>query len=380
MGEYTGEFTKVAFEAVADCRIYAGDNRVTLPNIGAGSVHCVVTSPPYYAQRDYGGESDQIGREQTPEEYVAQIVKVMDEVRQTMRRDATLWLNLGDKFIDGHLLGMPWRVAFAMKAAGWILRSDIIWHRTNAMPSGQRDRPTCNHEYIFLFAREKNYFYDDVAIREPAAPGAVKFSGNTGPKTSRYNPTDRSDAGNKNHTPTDDRTKRTVWPVPTAIEKEDHFAVFPRNLIMPCILAGTSEFGCCMKCGSPYVRVTERERVPTRPGHDTKVSGDSEKEGNRDPQRHVTEVTTLGWQKNCACDTDKVKPCVVLDPFGGLFTTACAAISRKRRAIVCELNPKYIEIGKRKLMKAFRERSQTGLQSEVLYKPEKPPVKKGFEL
>ena len=312
-------------EVVHGCRIYIGDNRLIMPTLPHSSVHCVVTSPPYYNQRDYG-HAGQIGLEKTPQEYIDQLVKLFREVRLVMRRDATLWLNLGDKYIDGQLLGMPWRVALALQADGWILRSDIIWHRVNAMPGSQHDRPSCNHEYMFLLAREKNYYYDDVAIREPT--------------------TDASG----------DRTKRTVWPVPVASEKEGHFAVFPPALVLPCILAGTSEHGCCAACGMPWQRDVERARVATRPGLETKATGDSAKEGNRDPQRHVTEIRTLGWRQGCKCATQERKPAIVLDPFGGSGTTACVAVANGRRAVLCELNPMYVEIAKRKLAKAIRRR------------------------
>lgn len=340
-------------ETIHGCRIYCGDNRVILPSLPHSSVHCVVTSPPYFNQRDYGNEK-QIGLEKTPDDYVAELVRVFREVRMVMRRDATLWVNIGDKYanddkwggstsgkhtpeLHGHgpdrrkittgmgsknLLGVPWRFAFAMQADGWILRSDIIWHRTNAMPQSMHDRPSCNHEYLFLFAREPRYFYDDVAIREPG-------------------------------TDAKGRTKRSVWSIPVAAEKEQHFACFPPKLVEPCILAGTSSHGCCKACGAPYVRQVERDRIPTRPGNDSKLTGDNKVDGNRDKERHVSEVRTLGWEKSCKCPGDERKPAIVLDPFAGSFTSCATAVALNRRAVGIELNPEYVEIGKRKLGKSI---------------------------
>lgn len=308
-------------ETVHGCRIYCGDNRVILPSLPHSSVHCVVTSPPYFNQRDYGNEK-QIGLEKTPDAYIAELVQVFRHVRLAMRRDATLWVNIGDKYVDRNLLGIPWQFAFAMQKDGWLLRSDIIWHRTNAMPQSMHDRPSCNHEYMFLFARETGYFYDDVAIREPG-------------------------------TDAKERTKRSVWSIPVASEKEQHFACFPPKLVEPCILAGTSSHGCCKACGSPYVRQVERDRIPTRPGNDSKLTGDNKVDGNRDKERHVSEVRTLGWEKSCKCPGDERKPAIVLDPFAGSFTTCAVAVALNRRAVGIELNPEYVEIGKRKLGKSI---------------------------
>jgi DNA modification methylase len=149
-----------------DFTLYVGDVRDVLRELPAESVHCVVTSPPYFSLRDYG-VTGQIGLERTLDEYVAEMVGVFQEVRRVMRYDATLWLNLGDAFGDKQLLGAPWRVAFALQADGWYLRSDIIWAKPNPMPESVTDRPTKAHEYLFLLTKAPRYYFDADAIREP---------------------------------------------------------------------------------------------------------------------------------------------------------------------------------------------------------------------
>lgn len=135
----------------------------TLPN---ASIDCIVTSPPYYAQRDYSTPV-QIGNEETSEQYVENLMQVFAQCQRVLKPEGTFWLNLGDKYQDGELLGMPWQVALSLKRLGWILRSDIIWHKPNAMPSSVKNRPTTDHEYVFLFVKSKTYYYDIDAIREP---------------------------------------------------------------------------------------------------------------------------------------------------------------------------------------------------------------------
>lgn len=263
-------------------QILCGDALEVLHTLPDESAHCCVTSPPYWGLRDYGVEG-QIGLEPTPEEYVAKLVEVFREVRRVLRADGTLWLNLGDCYAapgkggpwDGgrgqkntgrvlyarqanrgsfpgpkpkDLVGIPWRVAFALQADGWWLRSDIIWHKPNAMPESVRDRPTGAHEHIFLLAKSQRYYYDQDAIREPFAtpPHAPRNKPRPG-VLSRYG------AGPGTPDPSGDpdrvwgnpkgRNKRTVWTVPTRPFKGAHFAVFPPDLIRPCILAGCPEGG-----------------------------------------------------------------------------------------------------------------------------------------
>ncbi|MEB3151161.1 MAG: site-specific DNA-methyltransferase [Sphaerospermopsis sp.] len=216
-------------------------------------VQTVVTSPPYYGQRDYGKEK-QIGIEESADEYINRLLEIFEEVKRVLKEDGTLWLNVGDKYIDGNLAGLPWKLALALKERGWILRSDIIWYKPNAMPSSVKNRPTTDHEYIFLLAKSSKYYYDADAIREPH----VTFSENSKMRGGRNHlgkkggtPEQGKNAGNSNlHNGRWDqafhpkgRNKRTVWEVPLSKFRDAHFAVFPEQLIEPCILAGSSEGG-----------------------------------------------------------------------------------------------------------------------------------------
>lgn len=228
-----------------------GEALEVLKKIPSSIVQTVVTSPPYYGQRDYCAD-DQVGTEQTPEEYLERLVNIFDEVKRVLREDGTFWLNVGDKYINGNLAGLPWRLAIALKERGWLLRSDIIWYKPNAMPSSVQNRPTTDHEYIFLFAKNSKYYYDADSIREPH----VTFSEKSKMKGGRNHlgkkggtPEQGKNSGNSNlHRGRWDqafhpkgRNKRTVWEVPLSKFREAHFAVFPEKLIEPCILAGCPE-------------------------------------------------------------------------------------------------------------------------------------------
>ncbi len=220
----------------ANCEIVRGDAREVVPRLPTGAFRCCVTSPPYWGLRDYGYEG-QIGAEHDVEAYVAALRDVFSEVRRTLADDGTLWLNLGDSYTSGNrrwrdddaknparamayrpptprglkpkdLIGIPWRVAFALQSDGWFLRSDIIWYKPNCQPESVKDRPTRAHEYLFLFSKSKNYFYDGAAIQEPA-----------------------NSHGSRN--------RRTVWSINTEPFTDAHFAVFPPALVQPCVLAGT---------------------------------------------------------------------------------------------------------------------------------------------
>lgn len=214
-----------------------GDCIEKLRKMEPESVHCCVTSPPYWGLRDYGHDG-QIGLEETPDEYVERMVEVFSEVRRVLRDDGTLWLNLGDSFRDKQLQGVPWRVALALQATGWFLRSDIIWHKPNPMPEPVEDRPTKGHEYLFLLSKAEGYYYDADSIREPhVSDGRGGFSDR---KSSKY-----ADCAGTNYGAGPDakvnplgRNKRSVWTVATRPYAEAHFAVFPPALIEPCILAG----------------------------------------------------------------------------------------------------------------------------------------------
>ena len=300
--------------------ILIGDVREKLKELPDRSVHCVVTSPPYWGLRDYG-EDGQIGMEDTPEEFVANLVNVFREVWRVLRDDGTLWLNLGDSYAgsgkgrnpdgtvhvsamiakqgssagtvmgnvkgglvpDGlkpkDLVGIPWRVAFALQAEGWYLRQDIIWHKPNPMPESVTDRCTKSHEYIFLLSKSRQYYFDNEAIKEPA-----KYAGDDrGSRTDNRRGTIMNSISGIT---TETRNKRDVWTVTTRPFKGAHFATFPPQLIEPCILAG--------------------------------------------------------------CPPDGT----VLDPFFGAGTTGLVAQQYGRNWIGCELNPVYAEMASKRIKDA----------------------------
>jgi DNA modification methylase len=256
--------------------LYQGDCRATLAQLPEASVHCVVTSPPYWGLRDYGLGADALGLEPTPDLYVQHLVEIFRLVKRVLRDDGTLWLNLGDAYSsttkgdnrpdaqqrprDPHgfhsgsgtrwhtgtwevqtglkpkdLCGMPWRVAFALQADGWYLRSDIIWHKPNPMPESVRDRPTKSHEYLFLLSKSARYFYDQEAVKEPQH-GAMQRRGAVC-TLARSRATGRQDGG-RVWQDTGFRNRRSVWTIATQPTKHAHFATFPPRLVEPCILAG----------------------------------------------------------------------------------------------------------------------------------------------
>lgn len=225
-------FTPERLPALARSMVIEADARVALPKLPDESIQCCVTSPPYWSLRDYC-ILGQIGLEDTVDQFLNRLVEVFAEVKRVLREDGALWLNIGDAYTSGDrayrapdkkhpiramsyrpatpeglkpkdLIGLPWRLAFALQRDGWYLRSDIVWHKPNCMPESVKDRPTRAHEYIFLLTKSEKYYYDYAAIREPNG-----------------------------------RNRRSVWSVPTQAFKGAHFATFPPALIEPCILAGT---------------------------------------------------------------------------------------------------------------------------------------------
>jgi DNA modification methylase len=369
--------------------IHCGDALTVLRTMPDASVQTCITSPPYWGLRAYlaDGHEDkalEMGSEPTPEAYVAALVAVFREVRRVLRDDGTLWLNLGDCYnsspsnqmgkagsgmnerpkyaehgqggkgerqirkIPGlkpkDLVGQPWRVAFALQADGWYLRQDIIWAKPNPMPESVSDRPTKAHEYLFLLAKSERYFFDAEAVRErgsgrSAGLRTYKYDGLIGHET-KHGILKVADV--EWH----ERNIRSVWTVATAPYPEAHFATFPPDLIKPCVLAGTSDKGCCSSCGAPWERVVERDSRPTRPDTNTKGNGDRNDVGN--PFRPETTVKTLGWHPACACAAPSV-PCTVLDPFAGAGTTLYVAKELGRHAIGIELNKKYIALAEDRL-------------------------------
>jgi DNA modification methylase len=371
------------------------------------SVHMVLTSPPYYGLRDYGC-TGQIGLEETPEQYVSTLVDVFREVRRVLRDDGTMFLNLGDSYNGGggfspdapsnqgkaisrraktfesrkrigwdglkpkDLIGIPWRVAFALQADGWYLRSDIIWSKPSPMPESVGDRPTKSHEYVFLFAKSANYFYDTDAVAEPA-------SDPDRPAQPAYNRALRGDpyAGQNRGTWGDvgRRNRRSVWTITTQPLKAAHFATMPPKLAVLCIKAGTSRKGCCPRCGAPWRRRVRKSRVATRPGTDSKVNDalksivnhvhHAAQVGNRDPLRHTTDIRTVGWESTCTCLEPRPVPCVVLDPFGGAGTTPLVATALGRHGIALDLKPEYLALARRRIERPHARHVGTGQGADL---------------
>ena len=301
---------------IGNATLYLGDCLEVMRTLPKASVQCCVTSPPYYGLRDYG-HADQIGLEQSPEEYVAKLVAVFREVQRVLKDDGTLWLNLGDSYANGgrqsrdtddklsqrgmnvrpddgakpkDLLGIPWRVAFALQADGWYLRQDIIWHKPNPMPESVRDRCTKAHEYLFLLSKAGRYYFDADAIAEPSicAGFLVKTNGNDG-MCGGYDNHRTRDGLRRGVVVADTRNRRSVWTIATKPYSGAHFAVMPPALVEPCILAGS------------------------RPGD------------------------------------------VCLDPFSGSGTVAAVAASLGRQAIGIELNPEYQSLAIERIRDAQRQ-------------------------
>ena len=253
--------------------ILHGDSLEMLRGLPDGCVQCCITSPPYWGLRDYGVEG-QLGLEPTPEEYVSKMVEIFAEVRRVLRDDGTLWLNLGDSYNGSggaggdynkgglkegqpkygpkmaptlkpkDLIGIPWRVAFALQADGWYLRSDIIWSKPNPMPESVTDRPTKAHEYVFLMSKSSRYYYDNEAVKEPLLSSESVYlrAGKSVRENHQYGEVAGRPLGDKSFaTMPSGRNRRTVWTITTRPYPEAHFAVFPETLVEPCLMAGSKE-------------------------------------------------------------------------------------------------------------------------------------------
>lgn len=448
-------------------RILQGDCRDVLKTLPDASVQCCVTSPPYYGLRDYGtgtwdgGDPEcdhlevhpqeregretpggrggsfpqterafkgicgkcgavrvdrQIGLEQSPEDYVNELVGVFREVKRVLRDDGVLWLNLGDSYcsasgkgdnvpqtknpnvsfpnsaphrnglrpsnpeknggnsnrdgirVEGikpkDLLGIPWMVAFALRADGWWLRQDNIWAKRNVMPESVRDRTTRAHEIVFMLTKNAQYYYDATAIEEdgdiPAGTKGAKGSVERAEQANGRPPEYAIYTGKRN--------KRSVWHVATQPFSDAHFATMPPAIVETCVLAGTSEKGCCPKCGAPWKRNITRkdkgfdgsrygERVVEASGG-AKSGGTAHSTLGSSNGKMTGETITMGWSPDCECGVVSLMqsscepiPCTVLDPFSGAGTTALVADRLGRDAIGIELNPEYAEMTRRRIVK-----------------------------
>jgi len=424
-----------------------------LQGLPARSVHCVVTSPPYFGLRDYGlppfawadGWNGCLGLEPTPEAFVEHIGEVFDEIVRVLRPDGTAWLNLGDCFAGGgragknpeymarhtefgkpgrgtaaygipigvpdglkrkDLVGIPWRVAFALQARGWYLRAAIPWIRRNVIPSSTRDRPTSATETVFLLAHPESggrYFYDVTATRlaasqkpqRRAAPHKRTPAMKQGVPAQTWSNTEGRDelgvdspggmrqrrdtdwffdslreliAGGEAllHAEADDEHDEVVsadHEVPIAVVVNPrpfagaHFAVYPEVLVAPMILASTSERGVCAECGVPWVRQVERTSMVTRPT-DRQAQKRAAGVGSLRTALSGTMIappttTTTGWASSCSCAPAEPVPAVVLDPFGGAGTTSLAAWRLDRRSIYIDASAEYRDMAVARLREAI---------------------------
>ena len=369
--------------------ILHGDCRETLRQIPDGTVQMCVTSPPYWGLRSYltkghASKHLEIGQEKTPEAYVETMVQVFREVRRCLHNSGTLWLNIGDSYANpGHYKGnigagdkntyapaetndysktgdglknkdlcmIPWRVALALQADGWWLRSVICWHKKSCMPESVTDRPTNSWEPIFLLAKSQRYFYDSEAVKEP----------------SEYPDDDRKARSktDQKRMPTDEvagvrpgsgtyamRNQRNVWTLGPEPYSEAHFATFPTEIPRRAILAGTSAKGCCPKCYAPWERVVEsspnklglKNGQHREPGRDGGLTQRTNGNPLLDKTGRTGDTRTVGWKPTCECNAGEPIPQTVLDPFGGSGTTGAVAIELGRRAILCELNDAYLPL------------------------------------
>ena len=372
-------------------RILVGDAREKLRELPDESIHCVITSPPYWGLRSYNGDPGMIGLEETFDEHLGNLVAVFREVWRVLRKDGTLWLNYGDAYAGSwgaqsrgygdpkgtssvwggqihaapkgthtgsikrapsglkpkDLMMMPARVAMALQADGWWLRSEIVWHKPNPMPESVTDRPTSAHEKLFLLSKSARYFYDAEAVRVPLGES----------------------------TPPSGANLRNVWKIATHSFSQAHFATFPPALVEPCIKAGTSERGACPECGAPWARVVEstghvNAREPAHVPGNTSTKVDStgwkpttyatgsweptcgcEAEICRDCEcRHHPE-TLAGEHVGCECECHSPpQPCTVLDPFAGAGTVGLVADRLGRDAILIEISAEYAEMGRDRIV------------------------------
>ncbi len=449
-----------------------GDVIDVLDSMDKQSVHCVVTSPPYYGLRNYdlpptvwGGQkecshywssssqpptklgmsgntngisknfidpgkiyapsdvplhgmrcmecdawSGCLGLEPTIEMFVEHIVYVFSRVWRVLRNDGTVWLNLGDSYagsgrrtekhsnpginksvkrggvgLQSHippgvkrkdLMGMPWRVALALQASGWYLRSDIIWQKLNALPESVRDRPSKSHEYIFLLTKNEKYFYDNDAIRQPLAESSIKrlevesFWDETGGDKDYNVPgmSSRKTLENLKKAYDEEKllgaNKRTVWPISSGSLKLHHYATFPIKMVEPCIMAGTSEHGVCRNCGKPYRRIIERKSSTMNLRVRDAKKGISEYKTGFDGSADATNKEILNYSKEesvkiqkgktkwiagCKCN-DTLIPATVMDIFSGSGTTGLVSLRHGRSYVGIELNQKYVDISRERII------------------------------
>jgi DNA modification methylase len=451
-----------------EARVIQGDCLQSLRSLPDESVHCVVTSPPYYGLRSYGTEPliwggdpycphdwqaqryyreggggtssaqafsepgeesarrlkearwhedahcdcgawrGDLGLEPTVEMWIENLVTIFRECRRVLRRDGTCWVNVGDAYAcapngnsaasykgkddrafrdkpmntvtrkswrqDGaevmagahhsspgfkakDLMLLPHRLAIALQQDGWWVRQAITWCKPSAMPESVTDRCTSATEMLFMLTRSEHYFYDATAIRERSVdpPGVSR-----GGSLSRFGRDEQLISGNghrgeKEYSSSGCRNKRNWWVIPGEAYPAAHFATFPRALVRPCVLAGTSAEGCCSACLAPFVRQVDARSVPTRTPRTNKYqNGNGHQRNDVDVvrERRVREAETTGWAPSCSCPEAPAVPCTVLDCFAGSGTVGEVALSLGRSAVLLELSHEYVKLIERRISRA----------------------------
>jgi DNA modification methylase len=377
--------------------IINSDTLTALKMLPAQSVHCAVTSPPYFGLRNYqlppttwsDGWVGCLGLEPTPDLYIDHLVEVCHEVFRVLRNDGVFWLNIGDSYnnfrcemgpgqavhgrdkLNGKpevksrrrgsaglkekdLIGVPWMAAFALRDDGWYLRKDNIWQKPNPMPESCRDRTTSSHEYVFHLTKKPFYFYDAEAIKETG----VIPAGTRGARGSA----ERFNTPGVNSRPPEYkiydgmRNARDVWTITTKPYKHAHFATMPMALAERCIKAGTSEAGCCAQCGAPWLRQFSAKVPANGRGsgngfkRDQRLTyvDDNGARGDETPWTPTVRTTT-GWLPSCQCPFEMPMPCTVLDPFGGSGTTGAAAYALGRNSVLIELSEIFCQMANNRI-------------------------------
>ena len=363
-----------------NAEVIHGDALEVLRGMEAESVDCVVTSPPYYSLRDYGVDG-QLGQEPRPSLYLEKLWALFDEAQRVLKKTGVCWVNLGDTYFGGgngptgksaarmacanglwlrpkQLLLIPSRFAIGMQERGWLLRSDVIWHKPNAMPSSVKDRFSCTYEHVFLFVKQGKYWFDLDAVREPFvypdrvySPGDHKCA-----RVDNRNMKGLHDGRDTYGNPVLGKNPGDTWRIPTAAFPEAHFAVFPPALPQRCIRAGCPA-QVCEECGKPWKRVVELGELRDHPDRENRTVAAEQFDADLNAYKDggtlgkVRERKTVGWQPTCECNGATV-PGLVLDPFAGSGTTGMVAVAEGRRFVGIELSPDYCEMARRRISAA----------------------------
>ena len=319
--------------------LYYGDALELPTRVVQNSVHCVVTSPPYWGKVDYlEGETDQLGLDKTPELYIERLVEIFRGIKKILHPTGVVWINIQDtncvpstkrETVLGmkpgvpakNRIGIPWKLAFALQSDGWWLRGDNIWWKVNGPREPVRDRPTYEHEYVFLLTKKAHYYYDQVAVYQDLKFGD-RFAGDRRKITTESG--GMFHGGHNRKAKLAGKNLGSVWNIPTQGRTDAHYAAFPDKLVKRCIEAGTSKEGCCMVCKAPLKRILKRENEDTIP-------------------------ETVGWKPTCKCNAD-IEPCTVLDPFMGRGTTALVSQELNRHWIGSDMSDEFCELIKQNLI------------------------------